>query len=487
MREVPTYPIEIGARKWTRIPDFFSSCASPMPTAAGRKHANAAMVPLARFRELRFIAEGRESNGVSQTPERTNHTGHGRMFPSPSSPQSPWTLTARWIFPVSGPPMAGGVLTISGKRIVSVEPAGARKADVDLGDIAVLPGLVNAHTHLDLTGLRGQCPPSADFTGWLRRVIAHRRNVTPEQIETDIRAGLAESLRHGTTLLGDITAAGMSWPILVDAPLRSVVFYELLGLTQERATAALESALDWLMVDPTTSTCRPGLSPHAPYSVRVNLLAGASLLAQQMGCPLAIHVAESRDELELLQHRRGPFVPFLKDLGVWDADGLAMSPEEVMQLCGRISRRLFIHGNYLAPSSSLTPNSSIVYCPRTHAAFGHAPHPFRDFLARGVRVALGTDSLASNPDLSILAEVRFLHQRCPDVPGATLLRMATLAGAEALGWADETGSLEAGKSADLVVVPLGPGPGDDPYKRLLESDAPVQRVLCRGQWIASSG
>lgn len=404
------------------------------------------------------------------------------MFSSTDSP--PWTLTTRWIFPVSGPPIAGGILTIAEERIVAVEPAGARLADVDLGEVAVLPGLVNAHTHLDLTGLRGQCPPSADFTAWLRQVIAHRRNVTPEQIEADIRAGLAESLRHGATLLGDIAAEGMSWPVLVDAPLRSVIFYELLGLTQERAAAALEAALDWLMVDPTTKTCRPGVSPHAPYSVRVNLMTGAAFLARQMNCSLAIHLAESRDELELLQHRRGPFVQFLKDLGVWDANGLATSPEEVMQLCGRGNRKLFIHGNYLSPDSAIPSNASIIYCPRTHAAFGHAPHPFREFLARGVRVALGTDSLASNPDLSILAEIRFLHQRYPDVPGEVLLRMATLAGAEALGWADETGSLDPGKSADLIVVPLGPHAGRDPYERLLESDAPVQRVLCRGRWIA---
>jgi cytosine/adenosine deaminase-related metal-dependent hydrolase len=397
-------------------------------------------------------------------------------------PQPIWTLTARWIFPISAPPLAGGVVVIDGEKILAVEAHGQRKADVDLGDVAVLPGLVNAHTHLDLTELRGRCPPTADFTGWLRRVIEHRRTIAPEQIEADIRAGLAESLWHGTTLLGDITAQGDSWAILADAPIRSVVFYELIGLSQESAAATLESALDWLMVDPTTKNCRPGVSPHAPYSVRVNLLAGSALLACQMKCCLAIHLAETSDELELLHHRRGSFVNFLKDLGVWDADGLATSLEEVMQLCGWSSRKLFIHGNYFPPSISIPRNSSIVYCPRTHAAFGHSPHPFRDFLARGVRVALGTDSLASNPDLSVLAEVRHLHRYHPDVPGEVLLRMATLSGAEALGWARKVGSLEAGKSADLAVVPLALGDTADPYERLLASDLPVERVMCRGRW-----
>lgn len=404
----------------------------------------------------------------------------------PSSIPSPWTLTARWILPVSGPPLAGGILTIAGDRIRAIESAGTRRVDVDLGECAVLPGLANAHTHLDLTGLRGQCPPGSDFTGWLRQVIAHRRTVMPLQIESDIRAGLAESLRHGTTLVGDIAAGGCSWPILIDAPLRSIVFYELLGLTKDRAAQAVEAALDWFMVDPTTKNCRPGISPHAPYSFRASLLGAVVTMAIQMNCPLAIHLAESREELELLQHRRGPFVPFLQDLGVWDASGLATSPEESMQRCGRRPRKLFIHGNYLSPSCSFPPHSTLVYCPRTHAAFGHPPHPFRDFLARGIRVALGTDSLASNPDLSILAEVRFLHERHPDVAGEVLLRMATLSGAEALGWADETGSLEAGKSADLIAVPLAAGTGDNPYRGLLESDSPVQRVLFRGQWVEPS-
>lgn len=395
----------------------------------------------------------------------------------------PWTLTARWVFPVSGPPLAEGVVTIAGERIVSVEPRAKQAIDVDLGEVAVLPGLVNAHTHLDLSGLRGQCPPSSDFTGWLRQVIAHRRGTTPEQIEVDIRGGLAESLRHGTTLLGDISAGGCSWPILANAPLRSIVFYELLGLTKPRATVAYKAAWAWVGAQPAIEHCRPGVSPHAPYSVHVSMLTDAALLACRYQCPLAIHLAESREELELLRHHRGPFVPFLEQLGVWDPAGLVGHPEAVLSVAVIRIPTLFIHGNYLAPSADIPGNSTVVYCPRTHAAFGHAPHPFRQFLERGVRVALGTDSLASNPDLSVLAELRHVHRHHPDVPGEVLLRMATLSGAEALGWADETGSLDAGKSADLVVVPLSPGTSGDPYQRLLESDLPVQRVLCRGQWI----
>src|SRR5262249_43363592 len=156
------------------------------------------------------------------------------------------------------------------------------------------------------------------------------------------------------------------------------------------------------------------------------------------GVPFATHLAETAAEGELLAERGGPFVPFLRDLGVWAPDGLAENYQHVLQLSSGLNPALIVHGNYLR--LALFPdNATLVYCPRTHAAFGHTRHPFREFLARGVRIALGTDGLASNPDLDLLAEARFLHAHHPDVPGEILLRMATLSGAEALGWADEAG------------------------------------------------
>jgi cytosine/adenosine deaminase-related metal-dependent hydrolase len=212
------------------------------------------------------------------------------------------------------------------------------------------------------------------------------------------------------------------------------------------------------------------------------LLVAAASLAQNYRAALAIHLAETLAEIELLHHHRGPFVVFLKELGVWDKDGLMESTKRVMQIIyTRAKPRLFVHCNHLAPSARIPRGSAVVYCPRTHAAFGHPPHPFRDFLKRGVHVALGTDSLASNPDLDMLAELRFVHERHPDVAGDALLRMGTLSGAEALGWADETGSLTPGKSADLVVVPL-PNEDGEPHDLLLNSSQSVTRTLFRGTW-----
>lgn len=394
------------------------------------------------------------------------------------------TLSARWVFPVAGPPLERGTVTIAGTRLAAVARHGERTPDQDLGNAALLPGFVNAHTHLDLSGLRGVLPPGNDFVAWLRSVIAFRRNRSPSETEADIRAGLAESVRCGTTLLGDIASQGLSWTALAAAPVRAVVFHELLGLPRERARRAWEDARAWLDAHPATSTCRPGLSPHAPYSVRTALLRAAASLARRDALPMALHLAESRAELELLEHRHGPFVEFLKDVGVWDPQGLTTSPEHVLSLVAAAPQLLLAHGNYLDATTVLPPGATVVYCPRTHAAFGHAPHPLRAFLARGVRVALGTDSLASNPDLDMLAEARFVHALQPDLGGDVLLRMATLSGAEALGWADETGSLEPGKSADLVVVPLPQHEARDPHNLVFGSATPVQAVMVRGEWVS---
>jgi cytosine/adenosine deaminase-related metal-dependent hydrolase len=382
------------------------------------------------------------------------------------------TLTARWVFPVSSPPLERGLVTVAGDRIAAVGPHGSRTADVDLGDVAIIPGLVNTHTHLDLTGARGLIPPTPDFTAWLRQVIAYRRQRAPEPVQADVQAGIVESVRHGTTLVGDIAADGTSWDDLADAPMRAVVYYELLGLQYYRAQSARRAAAQFNRGRQIWSTLRFGYSPHAPYSFNYNLLRGSTWL-----WPSAIHLAETTAELELLERHSGPFVSFLAELGVWDPTGLARSVEHVIELTksGR-EPILYVHCNYLSPDAPIPPHSTVVYCPHTHAAFGHAPHPFRAFLNRGVRVALGTDSLASNPDLSVLSEARFLHDRHPDLPGAALLRMATLSGAEALGWADATGSLEAGKSADFAVVPLPPQNEPDPHILLFVSDRPVRET-----------
>ena len=394
------------------------------------------------------------------------------------------TLTARWVFPASSPPLERGTVTVSDGTIVAVEARGTRTPDEDLGNVAIIPGLVNTHTHLDLSGARGLIPPTDPdhFTDWLRGVIAYRRTRTPEQVQADIRDGLAECLRAGTTLVGDIAAEGASWEQLAASSVRALVFRELIGLSLQRAATGMVIATAIAESPSRTPTCRIGLSPHAPYSVRRQLFDKVSELARQHHLPVAVHLAESPGELEVLRDGTGPFRAFLQDLGIWHSDAMTASPEEWITRRLRKAPDLYIHANYLTPTRRIPHSGTVVYCPRTHAAFGHPPHPFREFLARGVRVCLGTDSLASNPDLDILAEARFVREKSPDFPGDQLLKMVTLAGAEALGWADECGSLEAGKSADVVAVPLPDRDAADPHELLFSDHAGPRRTMFRGAW-----
>lgn len=389
------------------------------------------------------------------------------------------TYTARAVFPVAGPPLLNGTLTVRGDRVTAVEPHSARTPDADLGNVALIPGLVNAHTHLDLSGARGVVPPAdaAHFTDWLRGVIAFRRARPPEQVQADVRAGLAEALAGGTTLLGDVTADGASWGAVAAAPVRAVVFREMIGLSEARARAAWDQAVAWSAATPDTPDCRKGLSPHAPYSAHRMLFTAPTAVA------LTTHLAESPGEMELLRARTGPFVDFLRAVGAWDESGVA-DLDDLLTVLRDTGQYLFAHANYLPPDAVrfLAGRHAVAYCPRTHAAFGHPPHPVRELLARGVRVCLGTDSLASNPDLDVLAEARFVRARRPDVPAAAVLRMVTLAGAEALGWADEAGSLEPGKSADAVAVPLPDRDAADPHELLFEDHPGPRRTLFRGAW-----
>jgi cytosine/adenosine deaminase-related metal-dependent hydrolase len=383
---------------------------------------------------------------------------------------------------VSGSPLPNGTVTVRADRVEAVLPRGERTPDEDFGNAAIIPGLVNPHTHLDLSGARGLISPTDPdhFTDWLRGVIAYRRTRTPEQVQADIRAGLAECLRFGTTLVGDIASEGASWEPLATSPVRAVVFRELIGLSAERAESARAAAWEWYQSRPATNASKAAFSPHAPYSARSSLIFGAS----DARFMVAIHLAESPGELELVQSRTGPFVAFLQQLGAWDESGLIRALGSAITRNRLAGHALFVHCNYFTADIAKYFHAamSIVYCPRTHAAFGHPPHPFREFLARGVRVCLGTDSLASNPDLDILAEARLVRSRYPDFPGDQLLRMVTLSGAEALGWSDEAGSLEAGKSADLVVVPLPDADARDPHELLLADHAGQRRTMFRGAW-----
>jgi aminodeoxyfutalosine deaminase len=396
------------------------------------------------------------------------------------------SFTARWVFPVSGPPMAGGCVTIQGERIVAIESR-PRADAVDLGDVAILPGLVNAHTHLEFS----HCETLLGHAGislpeWIRDVVALRRASSGDPAAS-IARGVAESWRCGTTTLGEIATSGWTESALATAPFNVVAFYELIGLQSERVAARLEDAEQFVAQARAAAGWRGGISPHAPYSVHPELVVGLIRMATANQMPVAMHLAESREELELLSSGSGPFRALLEELGAWDPAAIppGTRPLAYLQLLAEAPRSLVIHGNYLEADALefLAINSermSVVYCPRTHAYFGHERYPLTRLLALGASVALGTDSRASNPDLSILAEMRFVAQKFPALAPAEVLRLGTLAGAKALGCDADAGTLAVGKLANLTTVAIPAGEAGDPHELILATELPVVETYHRG-------
>jgi len=410
---------------------------------------------------------------------------------APQSATKRLTLKARYVFPVAAGPIRNGTVTVEGDRIAAVGGKTPEGEVLDLGNVAVLPGLVNAHTHLEFSHLAEPLGrPGMGFVAWIEEVIRHRRE-SRGQASEPVALGLQESVGAGTTALGEIAQPGWKTEPFERAPLEATVFLELIAPTQRRIPAALAAARSHVEAAGVSPSWRPGLSPHAPYSVHPELLRRLVAISSQRQVPIAFHLAESREEIELLRHRSGPLRGFLKQIEGWNPNAIPANarPLDYLRMLSGAHRLLVIHGNYLdaeeiALMASCRDRMAVVYCPRTHAYFGHDQYPLAKFLAARVTVALGTDSRASSPDLSVLAEMRFLFRRGPPVPPAELLRLGTSSAARALGLDAEAGSLEAGKWADFAVVPLPDRDAADPHELLFESDAPVVAAWFRGQALA---
>ena len=415
------------------------------------------------------------------------------MQPSQSDPVR--VLKARWVFPITAPPIPGGVVTIRGGRIVAVGSGPPDGPCEDLGGVALLPGWVNAHTHLEFSDMaRPLGEPGIGFVDWIRRLIEFRRDGadTPRRpAEQGIEQGIEESIRAGTTCLGEIAQPTMRWQPFDDCPLEAVILRELIGPSADRFDGAILAAKDHLASSLSKPTRRAGLSPHAPYSVHINLLEALVSLSAAQRAPLAFHLAESADELELIRGHTGPFRELLEHLGAWNPEGLAPGRKtaDYLDRLASAHRAIVIHGNYLddeeiAFLAARADRMAVVYCPRTHAFFGHDPYPLEKMLAAGVTLGLGTDSRASSPDLDLLAEMRFLAGRHGAPHPETILRLGTLGGARALGLDHEIGSLEPRKYANLAVVSLPDRPADDPHELLFDSQARIVATWCRGRKVS---
>jgi len=402
-----------------------------------------------------------------------------------------FSLQARVVFPVDRPPIENGVVTIDGERIVAVGTRAETGEVIDLGQVALLPGLVNCHAHLEFSYLqRPLGVPGMRLVDWIRLVIAERARVGTD-LDISFSRGFSESLRCGVATIGDIFQGFLVGGAEDCAESMLVVrLLEVIGFSGARAASAFAAASDRLDVLATRCNARIGLSPHAPYTVSPALLQMLIGLAQERKLPVAMHLAESAEELELLHSGTGPFQELLDERSMWDAEAIPRGsrPMDYLRMLAEAPRSLVIHGNYLDKDereflAANTDRMSLVYCPRTHDYFRHPPYPLAALLEQGVRVALGTDSRASNPDLNLFSEMRYVANSVPSIDPQVVLRMGTLAGAEALGRDAKIGSITPGKLSNLVAMPLRntvQSSADDILSSVFASNAMPSKVWCGG-------
>ncbi|MDC0144509.1 amidohydrolase family protein [Verrucomicrobia bacterium] len=402
-------------------------------------------------------------------------------------------LRARIVVPISQPPIADGFVRVDGNCIIEVGAWADVKNEseaVDLGEVILLPGLVNAHCHLDYTDFVGAIPTPRSFTDWINSIVDLKKDVGDAAHRESWLHGAAQCLRHGTTTLGNIETRPDLLPELWAAtPLRVASFLELIVIRgQSNTDQAVADATNWIASYKPPSGYA-GLSPHSPYTTNPDLLEACAAT----DLPMTMHLAESAEEDEMFRQGSGPLYERLAAAGREMADCGRGSPITHANRSGLLSENLVaIHGNYLDDDDIhlLAENHvSLVHCPRSHAYFGHAPFRAEALRTAGVNLCLGTDSLATmragDAELSLFEELRAYCEASPDLADLeTLLQCVTVNPARALGMAGQVGELAVDAFADLMTLPFD-GPIEFAMKAIVNHAGPAQRVMLDGKWEVS--
>jgi cytosine/adenosine deaminase-related metal-dependent hydrolase len=408
-------------------------------------------------------------------------------------------LRARIIVPVSRPPIGDGAICLSGDRILWV----GRRAEVpashvygeetDLGETILLPGLVNAHCHLDYTGMAGQIPPPKNFTDWIKSLVMLKGSWSMEEFAGSWRRGAEMLLRTGTTTVADIESVPELIPSAWQSTaLRVISFRELLNVNSRQPAADIvERAVnDWLGLPEARG--RVGLSPHAPYSTSAEFLELAARAAHRRNWRLTTHVAESEQEFEMFMYRQGAMFDWLKSQRDMSDCGHG-SPVQHLERCGYLDENLLAaHVNYLwrHDAGVLGRNQvSVAHCPRSHDYFRHLRFPREELEGAGVNLCLGTDSLATTRkessnqplELNLFAEMQMLAAKSPELAAEKILRMATVNGAHALGRKGELGELSPNALADLIAIPFA-GLEREVFEAIVCHAGEVKVSMIGGAW-----
>ena len=349
------------------------------------------------------------------------------------------SLCVRWLWNPEEAALENVCVREQGGTVLDIRPCSTSEL-TDVLPVTLIPPLVNAHTHLEFSALPEPLEPALPFQSWIQSLMKWRGNNAATQAES-IRSGFTESVDSGIGLIGEISTnddmALLSNQQLPNQQASCVAFRELIGFGPARIQQQLEIAEEFLTTPPVAGVHK-ALSPHAPYTVHPDLLEQAVALAVKYHAPLAMHLAETTDELELLASGTGRFQTFLSSMGLFDPKQFpgGRSILDLLKVLSSAPKVLAVHGNYFTDEEIVFlashQNITTVYCPRTHHFFGHTAHPFRKLLSAGCKVVLGTDSRASNPDLSIWRELQHVARLASELSPGQLLAMITTHAADAM-------------------------------------------------------
>ena len=400
-------------------------------------------------------------------------------------------INAKYILPVTSPPIQNGSLLIKNGKIQFIGkendcPNGPHQV-FHYPEHLLMPGLINAHTHLSLSRLKNKIKSGIPFNNWIKEIISYSDSLTEIDEKDASKEGIKDLIATGTTTVGDISGSGFSIEAMQTMGVRGVVFLEIIGFKKSMKEDQMNRVHHLLWDCKGDGLVKCGLSPHATYSVSPQLIKLSFRLAKVKKLPLVMHIAETKEELEFVEKGEGDLRKLLESLEVWEPEWepQKISPIKYLENSGDLNGITGVHLNHISDEDLKIikkNNMSVISCPKSNKWFQRdSNHNLMKFLENKINVAIGTDSLASNETLNMFDELSLMRKQFPEITNETLLEMVTINGARALGLEKEVGSLETGKKADIIGLNINKD--DDIYNSIFSSQGEITFSMVNGEKI----
>ncbi len=348
-------------------------------------------------------------------------------------------------------------------KSVSSSNSAGDSVDYDIGNSILLPGFINSHCHLELTGFRNLLNRNSSFSRWVEDIIRLKLKTPQEDFEQFVETGIVEGIKGGCTFFADISGSFTSASALERTGARGMVFYEAIGYGKKDSARVFGQLKETIKIHKERNyrNILPAISPHAVYSVSKEIFKKCSDFSVTEKLPVQIHCAETKEECDFLQFGEGPFFSLLSFFGQidenWQAEG--KSPVEFLKELGLLKENnTLVHLNfYSAKDLDIVADSgiSVVVCPLSNNYwFGRETSPVEDCFYKGINLAVGTDSCASNDAINMFDELRHLRKIYPSLSSEDLIASATVKGALAFGMEEKLGIIAPAFCADMISVPL---------------------------------